>query len=314
MYDSASQLQRFLTLQHIDKTAEYLKRSYSLPGPLSFLEIGSSTGLNSTLAWKYLLEKHPPPTNLNLTFSDLPSNHWNSVMSNALTFKELGLSSKLAFFMAGGSYVDPLCLPSSINLSLTASTIHWLTQCEPAPDAFFPEFTKNPEVSAKNRALAQQDLEKCLRARAYELKPGGYFITTSLFESFEEHNELFMPAFNAMVSEGLITSQEFLRMNVAIFSRKLADFELALSRNPGLFEISEYLEFSAPESILPSKHDRVLFFRGFTEVVVLEAVKQSRPSEEAQAVLEAIYARLGQTDLDAKPVKTPSHYCVLRRK
>jgi hypothetical protein len=169
-------------------------------------------------------------------------------------------------------------------------------------------------VSAKNRAYAQQDLENCLRARAYELKPGGYFITTSFSEPLIESNDLLMPAFNSMVSEGLITPQELLRMNFAFISRKLADFESALSRNPGLFEISEYLEFSLPQSKISGIKIEISGFRAVTESKILEALKHSRPSEEAQAVVEAIYARLGQLNFESKPPRFSSHYCVLKRK
>jgi hypothetical protein len=169
-------------------------------------------------------------------------------------------------------------------------------------------------VSAKNRAYAQQDLENCLRARAYELKPGGYFITTSISEPLIEYSDFFMTAFNSMIGEGLITPQEFLRMNFAGFSRKLADFESALSRNPGLFEISEYLEFSLPQSKISGIKIEISIFRAVSESKILEAIKHSRPSEEAQAVVEAIYARLGQLDFESKPLQYSNHYCVLKRK
>jgi hypothetical protein len=167
-------------------------------------------------------------------------------------------------------------------------------------------------VSAKNRAYAQQDLENCLRARAYELKPGGYFITTTACA--KKDDDWLITAFNAMVSEGLITSQERLRMNLTVFSRKLADFELALSRNPGLFEVSEYLEFSLPQNSFSSINDKCLLLRAATEVKFLAVIKQSRPTEDAQVVVDAIYTRLGQLDFESKPTQYSDHYCVLKRK
>lgn len=249
---------------------------------------------------------------MELVFADLPSNDWNKVMMNSGALDALGFGSRLIFSTVSGSFTRPLQLPGSINFASSSSTIHYLTEYEPTLDAFILAHSKDARVQALNAQFAARDLDECLKARAIELKPGGYFICNMTKHLPKSLNNFLTTALHRLINDQAITQAEGLQMNLAMYSRTRQDFEAAIERNPGLFELVEFEDFNLTFHYdLPTL---AVIVRAFTEVKIRTALLKSRTSEEAQSIVELFYNYMTSNAYE-DPTKHPAfQYFVMRRK
>mmetsp|Transcript_5334 Transcript_5334/g.9783 ORF Transcript_5334/g.9783 Transcript_5334/m.9783 type:complete len:324 (-) Transcript_5334:25-996(-) len=310
VYDSASELQRLNAFNYFDRTLRYFSEACQLPGPVRFLEIGSATGYNSVCYWNKFLDAYEKGQPFELVFSDLIFNDWNRVFENAKAFEAHRNYSLMTFACTAGSFIKALQPPSSLNFVFSNSTIHYLTEHKSTLDCFDLSNVAGTRVGELNAAFAQRDLESILRARAYELKPGGFFVALFTSQLNPLVNKLLTESLNKLIAQGLITEAEGLQMNLATARRSRSDFERAIEATGNLFEIieSENLNFSTKFS----KTDLSAFLRGFTEVKVANAIRKSRPQIDPTPIVGALYKYI-EDNAPEEPLHGDYNYFALRR-
>eukprot|EP00359_Climacostomum_virens_P001501 CAMPEP_0204898928 /NCGR_PEP_ID=MMETSP1397-20131031/1561_1 /ASSEMBLY_ACC=CAM_ASM_000891 /TAXON_ID=49980 /ORGANISM="Climacostomum Climacostomum virens, Strain Stock W-24" /LENGTH=317 /DNA_ID=CAMNT_0052066821 /DNA_START=33 /DNA_END=986 /DNA_ORIENTATION=+ len=310
VYDSASELQRLNAFNYFDRTLRYFSEACQLPGPVRFLEIGSATGYNSVCYWNKFLDAYEKGQPFELVFSDLIFNDWNRVFENAKAFEAHRNYSLMTFACTAGNFIKALQPPSSINFAFSNATIHFLTEFEPTLESFGLANIKGTRVSEMNAAFAQRDLENILKARAYELKPGGIFVALYMTYLPPVINQILTESLHKLISEELISEAEGLQMNFAANRRSRKDFERANEATGNLFEILEYEVTNY--TIKFTKTELSAFARGPTEVRVTNAIRKSRPHIDPTPIVNAFY-QYAEDNAPEEPIQGKWKYCVLRR-
>jgi len=216
----------------------------------------------------------------------------------------------MAFSCMPGSYTRKLQVAESTNFILSFATIHFLTQSVPTLDSFSLADTKASSVKIANAVFAAKDLDNCLTARAFELKPGGYFISTNCKTFPEAWNTPLTHTLQSLIEEGTYKEEEGLKMNFAIATRDIHDYEDSIRRTGG-FEIVEHcpIELNIPFII----EDQINHMKALTEVRIRNALRETRAEHEVEPLVSEFYKRLASYENFQTHYYTEFQYCVLRK-
>ncbi|GAA0166147.1 hypothetical protein Leryth_007828 [Lithospermum erythrorhizon] len=200
-------------------------------------------------------------------FSDLPSNDFNTLFQLLPPIADSGGSMEecLAsdnhreYFAAGvpGSFYRRLFPSNSINVFYSAFSLHWLSQ---VPDIvldkkssaynkgkIFIHGAKESTINAYRKQF-QNDLAGFLRSRAIEMKKGGSMFLVCLGRTSKDPTDQggagllfgthFQDAWNDLVQEGLISSDQRDSFNIPVYAPSIEDFKEVVDAN-GSFTINK---------------------------------------------------------------------------
>jgi hypothetical protein len=198
--------------------------------------------------------------------------------------------------------------------------VHWLTKLTPTPDSFLPSFTKDLEIKAINAVQAKEDLINYLKARAVELKPGGFlnFVARAPSAEVELQYRLMSELVFEFIEEGLISFQEFPSFQAPLWVRDASDYQEALDEMPGVYEVKEQFTYSpaasASDDLLRDPANLSNFAKSAHEARILSSLKEGRGVEAATSTVSQYFARLTRAFEAHSFEGTYYTYIVLQRK
>ena len=153
---------------------------------LYFQDLGCSAGRNAVDYGRILMQMLRAKGDIRpvrYVFSDLPSNDFPSLMKLLSSAPHLQPDKNVFPFAQAQDFYDPCSPKSSVHLSLSLITMHWISQI-PTATVDEEDLQLQPYLCANEpgcpsmiRSLwqkhAHQDLKLFLRLRAQELMPGG---------------------------------------------------------------------------------------------------------------------------------------------
>ncbi|KAF3912415.1 hypothetical protein ABW20_dc0100139 [Dactylellina cionopaga] len=190
---------------------QYLAMEASLPlfadlelgSNVTIADYGCSQGAASVAVMKRLVARLAPHSIVTLSFNDLPSNDFNSLIQLLPDIAPSDPTITIYHSISPQSFYEPVFANSTVDIAFALSSAHWMRQI-PAPK---PTNETAEEFLSKRRArnapAAHRDLLEFLNLRGREIKPGGKLI-------------LAMPTPIADNNDGRISGNEKLRC--AIFT------------------------------------------------------------------------------------------------
>jgi len=250
-----------------------------------------------------------------IVYTDQPRNDYNSLfhLIHGLTPLPSYLDEVEAVYVLASatSFYRQILPAGMLDLGFSATAMHWLsrkpcdlTQHVHALCAAGAELTTFA-------AQGQRDWETILLQRAQELKPGGRLVLvnfckdearryTSRVHMFDTVNALW----RRFVTEGVISSEEYVRMTlpqyyrtVEEFTRPLTDTASPVYRAGLRLEQCETRAIPCPFAAAFRQHgdaarlarEATPALRSWTESTFLAALSPERPAEEREAIIQRYY-------------------------
>ncbi len=279
--------------------------------PLLIADYGSSQGRNSMTPIRMAIESvrdrigHERP--VQVVHSDLPANDFSSLFT-ALAKSDSYMAGQRAVYpvVVGRSYFEPLLPPESVHLGWNSWTLHWLSRkVADAPDHVFASMSGVPEVRAAVSRQSAEDWRCFLRARSLELRQGGKLISIFVAKPADRDvwrglgGELWM-SIQDMVTAGMLSEEEQLRITIPTNPRSLADIEAPF------VEAAEFAGLRLDHAEVTEAPD--LFWLGFQETGDAQQLGQNwanmmravytptiiaslNPERDGVALVDALFAR-----------------------
>ena len=164
---------------------------------LDIQDLGCSAGSNAVEYGRILMQMLRAKGDLRpvrYVFSDLPSNDFPSLMKLLSSAPHLQPDKNVFPFAQAQDFYEPCSPKSSVHLSLSLITMHWMSQIPTATvneeDLQLQPFlsSNEPDCPSTIHSLwqkhAHQDLKLFLSLRAQELVPGGALFSTPTIKFF----------------------------------------------------------------------------------------------------------------------------------
>jgi len=283
----------------------------------TLVDYGCSEGRNSLTmiaSALALLEGHEASSFLVL-HNDLPSNDWSGLACNLAkpdSYLQCFPESRALFAPHG--FFERVTAPASINLGLSQSAAHWLSQQPSGLDMPGSLYRSDapPEQRAKILAQAAADWQAFLEARAEELSPGGVLLVQMLGTdgriapprvSAASLLGLMNKCLMALVADGAIPAEAYATYCFPVVPRTIEE-----AKAPIKGPLADRLELlHCKLDAVPSPYEQVLaetgdvksfaasytaFTRAFSETSLSGALFRSAPDPKALA--DRFYAMLQQ--------------------
>ncbi|KAK6154453.1 hypothetical protein DH2020_008701 [Rehmannia glutinosa] len=251
------------TLHLLRETLDGMRLS-SPEFPFVVADLGCSCGSNTLNTMEVIInhvtkryeDAHLDPPEFSAFFSDLPSNDFNTLFHLLPPYggggggmgKRVGVlsDSHRSYFAAGvpGSFHRRLFPAKSVDFFYSAFSLHWLSQI---PDVVLDErstaYNKgrifihgaNESTVYAYRKQFQSDLGRFLSSRSKELKCGGSMFLVCLGRTSSDPTDQggagllfgthFQDAWEDLVHEGLITSEQRDNFNIPVYAPSLEEFK-----------------------------------------------------------------------------------------
>lgn len=263
--------------------------------------------------------------------TDIPTNDFTTLFRTVEDSPDTYLTTPGVFpFAAGRSFFGQIFPPASVTLAWSAIAVHWLSRVPmPIPDHVYCSFARG-DARAAFAAQSAADWDAFLEARGTELRDGAQMVIVGGAEAADGGSgaDALMDALDHALrrarSEGSITADEYLQMNVPTWNRTLgeftAPFEEGVATGAGLV-LEEQALAAVPDAYLAAYRvdgdagafaDSVsAFLRAFTEPSLFGSL--DRPPAARAARADAVYAGVrDQLVTDPDAFETVWHVALLR--
>ncbi|WP_246737391.1 class I SAM-dependent methyltransferase [Nordella sp. HKS 07] len=205
-------------------------------GDLVIADYGSSQGRNSMLPIRMAIDALRAKVGNNIPVqvihTDLPSNDFASLFKALEEDADSYMARNSHIFPSaiGRSYFDPIIPAGRVTLGWNSWTLQWMSRTIEAPDHVFARFSNSPAVVDAVAKQQADDWQRFLRARAFELRPGGKLL--SLFVADDPGHRSwrwiggeFWGAIADMGDSGLLSERERLSLTFPTNARSLEEIE-----------------------------------------------------------------------------------------
>ncbi|XP_028754201.1 indole-3-acetate O-methyltransferase 1-like [Neltuma alba] len=261
--------------------------------PFVVVDLGCSCGNNTIyvvdVIINHIIKRYETlgldPPEFSAFFSDLPSNDFNTLFqllppmlttNYGVSMEEcLAANNHRSYFAAGvpGSFYRRLFPMRSIDVFHSAFSLHWLSQ---VPQSVLDKrgsgynkgrvFIHGAGESTTNayRKQFQTDLAAFLRARAQEMKKGGSMFLVCLGRTSLDPTDQggagllfgthFQDAWDDLIQQGLISSEQRDNFNIPIYAPSLQDFKEVVEED-GSFAINKLEVFKGGSPLVVNQPD-----------------------------------------------------------
>ncbi|KAF7815894.1 indole-3-acetate O-methyltransferase 1-like [Senna tora] len=252
---------------------------------------GSNTISTMDVMINHIIKRHEAlgfrPPEFSAFFSDLPKNDFNTLFQllpplhvnyggGGISMEEcLAASNHRSYFVAGvpGSFYRRLFPARSINFFHSTFSLHWLSQVpESVVEKKCSAFNKgkvfihgaNETTANAYKAQFQTDMASFLSSRSLEMKKGASMYLVFLGRSSVDPTDQggpgiffgthFQDAWNDLVQEGLISSEERDTFNIPLYAPSLQEFKEVVEAD-GSFAINKLELFKGGSPLVVSQPD-----------------------------------------------------------
>lgn len=209
---------------------------------LMVADYGSSQGRNSMLPIRMAIDalraKTGADTPIEVVHTDLPSNDFASLFT-ALECEPTSYMrgiSRVFPSAIGRSYFDPVIREGKVTLGWNSWTLQWMSRVINAPDHVFAKFSESPAVVSSVAQQQEEDWQRFLKARAFELSAGAKLM--SLFVASDANRRSwrwiggeFWGAIVDMGDAGLLSQHEQLSMTFPTNARTSEEIAAPFQKN-----------------------------------------------------------------------------------
>ena len=299
------------------------------PGqPVRLADFGSADGGTSEAAWHQCIQhirSRFDDAQVQITYTDLPSNDFSALFKNLLGFGSLGEKTYLTeldnvYVSACGIGFHTQLLPDeSLDIGFSATAMHYISEKPCTIDNHVHMVGARGDALAAFAEQARRNWEDLLSARAKELRPGGrlvmlnfgideqgrYLGNTGGINMFDTFAEIW----RAMSEEGVITKDEFINTAFPQYYRTVEEFTAPLkdqnskAYQAGLRLVSArtgvvgcpyrraYEESAGRMSAREFAISYIPTLRSWSEAVFSNGLSQNRSIEEKTNIVDRFYQR-----------------------
>jgi len=296
--------------------------------PIILADFGAADGGTSESALRKCIERireRFPGAQIQVSYTDLPSNDFSALFKNLLGFGALTASTYLTdienvYVNACGIGFHKQLLPdASLDIGFSATAMHYISE-KPCPiDNHVHMVGACGDTLAAYAVKARQNWEDLLLARASELRPGGrlvmlnfgvdeegrYLGNTGGVNMFDTFSDLWMQ----MRDQDIISGDEFINTAFPQYYRTIEEFcapfkdKNSTVYQAGLRLVSAqtgvvgcpyrraYDESGGKMSARAFAESYVPTLRSWSEAVFLNGLDDARPVEERHRIVDEFYKR-----------------------
>jgi len=296
--------------------------------PIILADFGAADGGTSESALRKCIERireRFPGTQIQVSYTDLPSNDFSALFKNLLGFGSLTSNTYLTdiedvYVNACGIGFHKQLLPdASLDIGFSATAMHYISE-KPCPiENHVHMVGASGNTLAAYAAQAQENWNDLLLARANELRPGGRLVMLN-FGIDEEGRYLgntggvnmfdtFASIWKGMRDEDIISREEFINTSFPQYYRTVEEFCAPFrEKNSAVYQAGlrlvsaqtrvvgcpyrrAYDESDGTMSAEEFAHSYVPTLRSWSEAVFLSGLDDARPLEERHQIVDNFYKR-----------------------
>ncbi len=296
--------------------------------PIRLADFGAADGGTSAAAWRKCIEHlrdRFTQAQIQVTYTDLPSNDFSSLFKNLLGFGSSGANTFLTdienvFVNACGIGFHEQLLPDeTLDIGFSATAMHYISEKPCTIDDHVHMVGASGDALAAFAQQAKHNWEDLLLARARELRPGGrlvilnfgideqgrYLGNTGGINMFNTFAELW----SNMRNEGIISSDEFQNTAFPQYYRTVEEFCAPLkdqssavyqaglrlvSAKTGVLGCPYRRAFDEAKGSMSNREFAVSYIptlRSWSEAVFVNGLSGERPQEEKNQIVDQFYQR-----------------------
>ncbi len=296
--------------------------------PIRLADFGAADGGTSEAAWRQCIEHLQDrfaETQVQVTYTDLPSNDFSALFKNLLGFGSSGANTFLTdienvFVNACGIGFHEQLLPNeTLDIGFSATAMHYISEKPCTIDDHVHMVGASGDALAAFAQQAKRNWEDLLLARSRELRPGGrlvilnfgideqgrYLGNTGGINMFDTFAELW----SNMRNEGIITSDEFQNTAFPQYYRTVEEFCAPLkdqssavyqaglrlvSAKTGVLGCPYRRAFDEAQGSMSNREFAVSYIptlRSWSEAVFVNGLSGERPQEEKDQIVDQFYQR-----------------------
>ena len=296
--------------------------------PIRLADFGAADGGTSAAAWRKCIEHlrdRFTQAQIQVTYTDLPSNDFSSLFKNLLGFGSSGANTFLTdienvFVNACGIGFHEQLLPDeTLDIGFSATAMHYISEKPCTIDDHVHMVGASGDALAAFAQQAKHNWEDLLLARSRELRPGGrlvilnfgideqgrYLGNTGGINMFDTFAELW----SNMRNEGIITSDEFQNTAFPQYYRTVEEFCAPLkdqssavyqaglrlvSAKTGVLGCPYRRAFDEAKGSMSNREFAVSYIptlRSWSEAVFVNGLSGERPQEEKNQIVDQFYQR-----------------------
>ena len=296
--------------------------------PIRLADFGAADGGTSEAAWRQCIEhlqSRFTQTQIQVTYTDLPSNDFSALFKNLLGFGSSGANTfltdiKNVFVNACGIGFHEQLLPDeTLDIGFSATAMHYISEKPCTIDDHVHMVGASGDALAAFGQQAKRNWEDLLLARSRELRPGGrlvilnfgideqgrYLGNTGGINMFDTFAELW----SNMRNEGIITSDEFKNTAFPQYYRTVEEFCAPLkdqssavyqaglrlvSAKTGVLGCPYRRAFDEAQGSMSNREFAVSYIptlRSWSEAVFVNGLSGERPQEEKDRIVDQFYQR-----------------------
>ncbi|MHC8597248.1 class I SAM-dependent methyltransferase [Arenicellales bacterium IMCC55707] len=296
--------------------------------PIRLADFGAADGGTSAAAWRKCIEHlrdRFTQAQIQVTYTDLPSNDFSSLFKNLLGFGSSGANTFLTdienvFVNACGIGFHEQLLPDeTLDIGFSATAMHYISEKPCTIDDHVHMVGASGDALAAFAQQAKHNWEDLLLARARELRPGGrlvilnfgideqgrYLGNTGGINMFNTFAELW----SNMRNEGIISSDEFQNTAFPQYYRTVEEFCAPLkdqssavyqaglrlvSAKTGVLGCPYRRAFDEAKGSMSNREFAVSYIptlRSWSEAVFINGLSGERPQEEKDQIVDQFYQR-----------------------
>ncbi len=206
------------------------------PAPLPFLlaDMGAAGGGNSLEPVRRALAARPAAEPAMVVHTDIPSNDFSALFELVGSDPRSYVDERAFALAEGRSFYERLLPEGTLSLGWSSIAVHWLSRVpQPIPEQIYCSFARG-EVREALREQSAADWRAFLTNRAAELRAGGRLVI--LGGSCEDDGtsgaeglmEIANEALQELVSDGVLSGEEYGRMTIPTWNRTVAEFKQPL--------------------------------------------------------------------------------------
>jgi hypothetical protein len=270
-----------------------------------------------------------------VTHTDVPDNDFTALFRTLSDDPDSYLHNDPATFSSavGRSFYSQILPSNTVHLGWSSWAILWLSQVpKPIPDHIHASFSADESVRAAYDRQAARDWHEFVAFRGRELCPGGRAVVMTMAVTEDGdfgYRQLFgalRSALSELVSQGVITADEFGGMGIPIVGRRAGDFMTPFAPSGRLEQLTiEHLEVFDAEDRFWSMYQKDgdatafgqqwgAFIRAAVFPTLASFLTDGAPARRAQfcEALEAgVAARMAA---DPEPTRIPMAQVVLHKR
>ena len=296
--------------------------------PITLADFGAADGGTSVNALRKCIERireRFPGTQIQVSYTDLPSNDFSALFKNLLGFGSLTSNTYLTDIedvyvnACGIGFHKQLMPDASLDIGFSATAMHYISE-KPCPIGNHVHMVgASEETLAAYAEQARQNWNDLLVARAKELRPGGRLVMLN-FGIDEEGRYLgntggvnmfntFASIWKGMRDEDIISREEFINTSFPQYYRTVEEFCAPFKDNDSPVYQAGLRLVSAKTGVVGCPYRRafdeagsamsarefaesyVPTLRSWSEAVFLSGLDEARPMEERHQIVDTFYQR-----------------------